>query len=86
MDTSRFLDKLHETTYGWIGLILLITLLVWSIFRIRSWFREDEDPAALDHEMLSRFGELHREGDLSEEEYRLIRSRLVERIDRSNKE
>lgn len=57
-------------------------LIVW----IRSRYRDREDPAADDHQMLAQVGELHREGDLSEEEYRSIKHRLVERIDRFTRE
>lgn len=53
-----------------------LVALIWGTLRLRTWFREDSEPDVCDHELLSRLGELHREGELSEEEYRLIKGRL----------
>lgn len=62
----------------WTILIVCVGVLVWLVVRVRSWFREDEDPTASAHEMLLQFRDLRRQGDLSEEEYRSIKNRLVE--------
>jgi len=62
-----------------------IIVLVWLIVRIRLWFREDEGPAADAHEMLLQFRDLHRRGDLSEEEFRSIKSRLLGTTDESGR-
>lgn len=66
-----------------IGLTVLFAVAVWLIFRIRAWFLDGEDPAATDHFMLSQIAELKREGGLSDEEYRSIKGRLVNRIDKA---
>ena len=67
---------------GWLAaLVVLICLLVWAVVRIRSLFRDDDDPAAIDRSMLMQIGDLHRQGDLSEEEYRSIKRALAERLD-----
>ena len=50
---------------------------VWSIFQLRAWFREDAGRADDNLKMLTQFRDLHRQGGLSEDEYRLIKSRLV---------
>ncbi len=63
---------------GWLAGLLF---LIWLSFRIRSWLRDDEGPAASEHRMLSEMGKLHRQGDLSEEEYRFIKGQLVGKID-----
>lgn len=50
---------------------------VWSIFRLRAWFREDDGRADDTMKLLTQFRDLHLEGGISEEEYRLIRSQLA---------
>lgn len=72
---------LDASAFEVIGLIVLIAVAVWLIFRIRARFLDGEDPAATDHLLLSQISELKREGGLSEEEYRSIKGRLVNRID-----
>ena len=74
----RYLDV---STSEALGLIALIAIAVWLIFRIRARFLDGEDPAATDHLLLSQMTELKREGGLSDEEYRSIKGRLVNRID-----
>ena len=78
---SLFLKLMQASLWEWIGIIVLTALAAWLIFRIRAWFRGGEDPAADDHGMLMQISELRRQGDLSEEEYRSIKGRLVQRID-----
>lgn len=68
---------LQATLLEWLILLVAVTLLLWGIVRIRVWFREDEDPAARPHEMLAQFRELQRQGDLTEEEFRLIKGRII---------
>ncbi len=72
---------LWETTFPLIALIVLISGLIWLVIWIRSRFRDDADPAETDQQMLLQIGDLRREGDLSDEEYRSIKGRLVERLD-----
>jgi hypothetical protein len=50
---------------------------VWSIFQLRAWFREDSGRADDNLKMLTQFRDLHRQGGISADEYRLIKSRLV---------
>ena len=65
------------------GLIVILGASICLIVRLRAQYRSDEDPAALDHAILSQFGELRRQGHLSEEEFRSIKGRLVRRLDGS---
>ena len=44
---------------------------------MKSCFREDSDDADQTLEMLTQFRDLHQEGGLSDDEFRLIRSRLA---------
>jgi uncharacterized membrane protein len=81
-------EKLHrllsESVWTWIGLIFAFLVLVWVVSRIRAWFREDDDPAGNAREMLSEIREMYVEGDLSEEEFRSIKGRLTERLERTS--
>ena len=66
-----------------IALIVLISVLIWLVVRVRTRYRGDEDLTAADQSMLLQLGDLRRQGDLSEAEYRSIKGRLVDRIDKS---
>ena len=60
------------------GLVVLgIFAATWLIILIRAYFREDADDAEETLEMLTQFRDLHRQGGLSDDEFRLIRSRLA---------
>lgn len=60
------------------GLVVLVgSIGVWSLFQLRAWFREDDGRADGHLEMLTQFRDLHRQGGISEDEYRLIKSQLV---------
>lgn len=62
--------------WHWGLVIAAVTLTIWLIGRLRSYFREDADDADQTLEMLSQFRNLHQQGGLSNDEFRLIRSRL----------
>lgn len=57
-----------------------LIVVIWSIVRIISRVNEDVDPAVSDQEMLNSISEMRREGDLTEDEYRSIKSQLVGRL------
>jgi len=78
---SLLWSVLNFSVYEVLALIAAISVSIWLIFWIRVRFWDHEDPEAVDHQMLLKIGDLLREGDLSEAEYRSIKSRLVERID-----
>ena len=80
-DLERFLETLG-------GLLLPLGLLAfvlfaaaWAILRVRTRYRGGDDPAADAHAMLTQIGELRRQGGLSDEEYRSIKSRLSRRLE-----
>lgn len=60
-----------------VGLVLGFAALLWLTFRVRAWLREDDARADHSVDLLTDMRELHREGGLSDEEFRLIRTRLV---------
>lgn len=64
-----------------LALFASLGLAFWLVLRIRSRYRDNEDPAAAEQLMLMQLRDLRRQGDLSENEYRSIKGRLVERLD-----
>jgi len=58
-------------------LILILGVICWVLFRLRAIWRDDADHDATRRELLTQFRESEREGVLTAEEYRLIKSRLV---------
>lgn len=75
------LDKTIEAGLWWLLVLVLILVGIWVIVMIRSRYRGREDHAATAHLMLSQLGELHREGDLTDDEFRSIKNRLINQID-----
>lgn len=72
-----------ELAFWSVVVLAAVVVLIWAVVRIRARFRDDDDPAAVDRSMLLGLGELHRQGDLSEAEYRSIKSQLIQRMDDS---
>lgn len=70
---SQFLE---ETYLQWIGIGFAISLLIWVAMRIRAHFRDESDDATDNHLLLNQFRDLYREGDLTDEEYRKLKSRI----------
>ncbi len=60
-----------------LGVVIVISVSSWLIFRMRARFREDSGRADERLEMLSQFRDLRQQGELTEDEYRLIKSRLA---------
>ena len=70
---------------GWTAAFLAaFGVLIWAVVRVRSRYRDDDDPAAVDRSMLLGLGDLRRRGDLSESEYRSIKGRLIHRLEDSS--
>jgi uncharacterized membrane protein len=81
--SGSWFDMLNWSAGSWLlFLIALITLivLVWMIVRLVARVNEDTDPATEDREMLLAMLDLHRQGDLSTEEFRSIKGQLVGRM------
>lgn len=81
--TQTWLDLLNWPLSSWIpfgvSLICLI-MLIWMILQLTTRLTEDTDPAESDRQMLLSIHELHREGDLTTEEFRSLKGQLVQRI------
>lgn len=84
MDAQRqkLLDSMMESMTGAaIGIVVAILLLALGIHYLRSWYRGSDGPADNSDEILEQMRELHCEGDLSEEEFRSIKSQLKSRTE-----
>lgn len=73
------LGKYQVLTSPWtiLPLVAVIAVCAWLIYQFRAWFRDNDDRTDDNLEMLTQFRELHQQGELSEDEYRLIKSRLA---------
>ncbi len=72
-----FFEMMGPLLYVAAGLVVLTVL----VYAIRSLYRDDADNAADGLGMLTDYREMLRRGELTEEEYRFIKSRAVSRID-----
>lgn len=61
-----------------------IGVLALAVYWIRSWWRENAGGAESDHVLLSEYREMHQRGELSEEEYRLIKSQYAPRMGKTS--
>lgn len=77
---TEVLKQLLPGPGAWICLLAILGAICWLVFRVRAYWRDDADGDASPHEMLAQFRESCREGVLTEEEYRLIKGRLVRGI------
>ena len=74
------LQVFWKTSTWWLVLGLSVCVLISLILWIKSNWIEHDDPASLDHEMLSQIAELQRRGELTNEEFRSIKGRLASRL------
>ncbi|WP_166819979.1 SHOCT domain-containing protein [Thalassoroseus pseudoceratinae] len=85
---GRSLDQIYQeffdSLYQLLGLGVVIAIGVFVVYKLRSRFSDDADSDTNPHAMLSHIHELRREGELTDEEYRSIKGRLVERLDGSS--
>lgn len=57
--------------------MVIVSFMIWLIVRIVGHFRENEDRHVDANELLIQFSEMRREGDLTDDEFRFIKKRLV---------
>ena len=73
-------DALSKALIPILATVTAVGVLTVAIYLIRSWLRENDGPAASDCELLADYREMHRRGELSDEEFRIIKSRMAPRI------
>ncbi len=79
----KLLDGSPKEWFWFLGGLAGLAAVLWAFVRFVAWMRDDEDTAAAEQMMLTEIGEMHRGGDLSQEEYRSIKGRLLERLEDS---
>jgi uncharacterized membrane protein len=86
-DHREELSRVFQASwFWWATLFVIVAVTAWFLFRVRARFRDHEDPAEDKRRMLMQMGEMHRQGGLSEEEFRSIKSRLIEPLDHSTRD
>lgn len=60
--------------------LVLLVLFIWAVARLTTHTTDDIDPAEIDRQMLSAVSELRSQGELTQEEFRSIKSRLVTKL------
>jgi len=73
------LSKYQGIASPWtlLPLVIVTGVSAWLIFQVRAWFRDNTGRTDDKLEMLTQFRELRQQGELSEDEYRLIKNQLV---------
>lgn len=75
---ERFLEAQPERLVFLLALVVaLVAVGAYVIGKLRAAPAQQEPTAS---ELLSKFGEMHRRGDLSDEEYRTIKTALAARL------
>ena len=83
---AKFWRFLKASSLPWMAVGLLVVLGIVVITWVRKRYRDREDREAAMQQMLLQFREIKREGDLTDEEYRSIKNRLVEQIGKPSRD
>lgn len=83
LSDARLSRILEDTLWHWTGLVVGVIVMIVAVVMIRGWLRDDDDPAHEDQQMLRQIAELQRRGELSGEEYRSIKGRIIGRMDQT---
>ena len=81
--TTDWYKLLQLPDVSWISFLVAtssLIVVIWVIVRLVSRVNEDVDPAEADREMLQALNDLRREGDLTEDEFRLIKGQITNRL------
>lgn len=76
-------DVLGPATPGFVefaGIAVGVIVLIWVTLRIKAWFRDDEARDENPVHLLSELEEMRREDGLTDEEFRLIKTRLAKAV------
>lgn len=77
---TEVINELLPDPWTGLGVLIVLGAICYGLVRLRAIWRDDTDHDATRRELLAQFRESEREGVLSAEEYRLIKSRLVRPI------
>jgi hypothetical protein len=73
-------DVLTQALIPLVTTVTAVGVLAVAIYLIRSWLRDNDGPAASTHELLAEYREMNRRGELTDEEFRIIKGRMAPRI------
>ena len=73
---SEILRFFNESYLQWIALIFAISLMIWGAMRIRAYFLEESNTIDDNYRLLNELRDLKTQGQLPEEEYRKVKSRI----------
>jgi hypothetical protein len=76
----KALGKMTSAFPTWSEALIIVAVLgflVWVTLRVKAWFRDDAAHSESPDNLMSQMRELHRQGELTEDEFRLIRTRLA---------
>lgn len=82
-DWMKLLQLPNVSWWQFLVAAACLVVVIWVILRLVARVNEDVDPAEADREMLHALNELYREGDLTEDEFRSIKSQIVGRLSAS---
>lgn len=80
---SDLWESLEGSPQDWLSFaigLVVVTAVVWLAIRFFARLRGGDDPAVVEHQMLNQMREMHRQGNLDENEYRSIKVRLADRL------
>ena len=73
--------ELPVDNWWFVGIVLVLLMFsIWVVARLTTSVTDDIDPAEIDRQMLTAVSELHSQGELTQDEYRSIKGRLIERL------
>jgi uncharacterized membrane protein len=73
----EFLQSPKARIVEWSALLgLMIVAMFYIVAKVRDGLKDDDNDAS---ELLTKFREMHAQGDLSDDEFRTIKTRLAQR-------
>ncbi len=75
---------LQQALWPVLATVAAIAVLAVVIYLLRSWLRDNAGGAASSHDLLGEYRELNLQGELSDEEFRIINGRMASRIGRTS--
>lgn len=74
----EFLQRDEARVVIWLSLgVILVTVGFYVVGKVRENMR---DPPSQSHDLITNFRELHSQGELTEQEYRTIKTKLAARL------
>lgn len=77
--STRFQHFFEQSWLPFVGLAIAVAVMIWAVVRIRTYFQEEPDTAGSSEFLLSDLREMKQKGDLSEEEFRKLKSQFNKR-------